>query len=464
MLQPLKTVLTWARHPVSPEVRALHQRAWAGLPARWRTPRQMYGRHGLGCGATLGAMPRCDFACTGCYLGKGANGVPAASVDEVRAQMRLLRERLGRGGNLQLTDGEVTLRREEELVALLRAARAEGLIPMLMTHGDSFRRRPGLLERLMREGGLTEVGIHVDTTQRGRLGYRDAATEEALNPLRDELAGLLRRARAHTGLRLKAATTVTVEPRNLPGVPAVVRWLLHNADVFQMVSFQPMAQVGRTEAGLGGGVSVEALWAAIAEGLEGAADAPALRLARGTMWAGHPGCNRYVPGAVLRRVGHAPSFHPVREVGDPVDERDTGAFYARWGGVTFRDVPRAEALGKALGMLLGGAGLLARRLPGFVRHWLWRLDPAHPWRTGLALLRGRARLDWLVLVSHHFMSAEELATPLGQERLAMCVFQVPVDGQPRSMCEVNALGLRERYYAQLQARAHAGAQPAGGCA
>ena len=38
----------------------------------------------------------------------------------------------------------------------------------------------------------------------------------------------------------------------------MVRWLLHNADVFQMVSFQPMAQVGRTEAGLGGGVSVEA--------------------------------------------------------------------------------------------------------------------------------------------------------------------------------------------------------------
>jgi hypothetical protein len=461
MLEPLKTVLSWARHPVSPEVRALHQRAWAGLPARWRTPQQMYGRHGLGCGATLGVMPRCDFACTGCYLGEGANRVPPASAAELHAQLRLLRERLGRGGNLQLTDGEVTLRREEDLIALLRAARAEGLIPMLMTHGDAFRRRPGLLERLMREGGLTEVGIHVDTTQRGRLGYRHAETEAALNPLRDEFAALIRRARASTGLRLKAATTVTVGPGNLPGVPDVVRWLLHNADVFQLVSFQPMAQVGRTAEGLGGRVSVEALWAAIAEGLEGAADAPGLRLARGTMWAGHPGCNRYVPGVVLRREGHAPRFHPVREVGDPVDERDTGAFYRRWGGVTFRDVARAEALGKVLGMLVGGAGLLARRLPGFLRHWLRRLDPAHPWRTALALLRGRARLHWLLFVSHHFMSAAELATPLGRERLAMCVFQVPVDGKLRSMCEVNALGLRERYYAQLQRQAHAREQSEG---
>ncbi len=123
-LGSLRTVLRWARHPVSPEVRALHRRAWAGLPARWRTPQQMYGRHGLGCGATLGAMPRCDFACTGCYLGEGANRVPAASLAELRAQMRLLRERLGRGGNLQLTDGEITLRTAAYAHALRRIGEA----------------------------------------------------------------------------------------------------------------------------------------------------------------------------------------------------------------------------------------------------------------------------------------------------------------------------------------------------
>jgi uncharacterized radical SAM superfamily Fe-S cluster-containing enzyme len=70
----------------------------------------------------------------------------------------------------------------------------------------------------------------------------------------------------------------------------------------------------------------------------------------------------------------------------------------------------------------------------------------------MALATGRARVTPLVLVSHHFMSRAELETPLGQERLAHCVFHVPVDGELVSMCEVNALGVRERYYAQLARR------------
>ena len=45
------------------------------------------------------------------------------------------------------------------------------------------------------------------------------------------------------------------------------------------------------------------------------------------------------------------------------------------------------------------------------------------------------------------MSAAELATPTGRERAALCVFQVPIGERLVSMCEVNALGVRERYYA-----------------
>ena len=71
---------------------------------------------------------------------------------------------------MQLTDGEVTLRPADELIELIRYARAIGLVPMLMTHGEAFRRRPELLPRLMAEGGLSEISIHIDTTQRGRRG------------------------------------------------------------------------------------------------------------------------------------------------------------------------------------------------------------------------------------------------------------------------------------------------------
>ncbi len=56
-----------------------------------------------------------------------------------------------------------------------------------------------------------------------------------------------------------------------------------------------------------------------------------------------------------------------------------------------------------------------------------------------------------VLVSHHFMSRAELESPLGAERVAHCVFHVPIGDRLVSMCEVNALGARERYYAEVDA-------------
>ena len=49
-------------------------------------------------------------AAEGCYLGEGANKSPAQSVEALKSQMRALRPALGSAGNLQLTDGDVTLR------------------------------------------------------------------------------------------------------------------------------------------------------------------------------------------------------------------------------------------------------------------------------------------------------------------------------------------------------------------
>ncbi|MEJ7813270.1 MAG: radical SAM protein, partial [Gemmatimonadaceae bacterium] len=316
MLRSLRRFAAIARTPVLPESAALHARNWARVPGEMRTPHQMLGRQGNGCGATIGAMPRCDFACRGCYLGEGANRIPAEPVEAIKAQMRQLRPSLGASGNLQLTDGEITLRPDDEVIELIRYARELELIPMLMTHGDSFRRRPGLLERYMTEGGLSEVSIHVDTTQRGRTGaaYKRAESEDALNPLRDEFARMIRHARRDTGLPLRAATTVTVTRDNLAGIPDVTRWVARNSDAFRMISFQPVAQVGRTEERLGA-ITVDELWAHIAEALYGSAAAVA-RLERGAKWLGHPACNRIVHGVIVRHGGDEPAFHPIRETGD----------------------------------------------------------------------------------------------------------------------------------------------------
>jgi hypothetical protein len=48
------------------------------------------------------------------------------------------------------------------------------------------------------------------------------------------------------------------------------------------------------------------------------------------------------------------------------------------------------------------------------------------------------------------MNAGEMNTTQGQERLAACAFRVPINGRLESMCAVNALGLREAYYRQIQ--------------
>ncbi len=462
-----RSVMRALRRPVFPESRALLDANWRALSPALQSPRQMLGRQGNGCGATIGAMPRCDFACRGCYLGEEANKIPAESVEEIKAQMRALRPKLGPAGNLQLTDGEVTLRPVAEVVELLRYARTLDLIPMLMTHGDSFRRRPELLETLVRDGGLTEVSIHVDTTQRGRVGHwRHATTEAELNPLRAEFGAMLRAVRQRTGINVRAATTMTITPENIGGVTDVVRWLAAHPDDFFMISFQPIAQVGRTEDGLGDSVDVEALWREIARGLyDSTSDDAVNRLLSGQKWLGHPGCNRFVHGVMAQRhrgegsAAPVSEFHPVRQETDAADVRRVDGFLERFGGVSFRRDARLTALARVIGMVVRAPRFFARHTLPYAWNWLDRFAPGAPWSALRDIFTGRLTTHGFLFVSHHFMSRAQLETPLGQERVKHCVFHVPVNGALISMCEVNALGIREEYYAQITSRRRAPAEP-----
>jgi hypothetical protein len=298
---------------------------------------------------------------------------------------------------------------------------------MLMTHGETFRRRAGLLERLMEKSGLTEVCIHVDTTQRGRRDiYRAARSEAELDGLRTEFAQMIRTARARTGRRLEAASTVTVTQHNLEGVPGIVQWFLANADAFKMVSFQPLAEVGRTDRSLKG-VAADELWQRIAKGVGDP------MISRGEGWLGHPGCSRFVQGlAVRRRNGVA--FVPLYRR-DQVDEmRTLNELLDRLGGVSFRLDSCSQAWRRA--------GRIAVRHGGFI---IGQLLPAFV----TLLRRARSfRTNYFCIVSHHFMSAAEMKTVRGEERLAACAFRVPINGRLEPMCAVNALSLREAYYRQ----------------
>jgi Radical SAM superfamily len=407
------------------ETRAALSAAWGTLPPTLRLPTQFLGRQYAGCAGTIGVMPRCDFTCAGCYLGSDANRMRPRPVGELKAQMRAARAWLGPVGNLQLTDGEVTLRAEAELIELIAYARSIGLVPMLMTHGETFRRRPGLLERLMVSGGLTEVSFHVDTTMRGRRdGYARVTTETELDGLRAEFADLIRAARRRTGRRLEAASTVTVTRGTLDDVPGIVRWFLRHADAFKMVSFQPLAAVGRTDPALDG-VSADALWERIARG----AGEPALRRSEGYL--GHPACSRFVQGLVTGH-GERIAFVPLYRQDSPADMRFLDELLDRLGGTSLRLDGRARGILRAGALLVRHAGFCARHLVPYLV------------RLGRRARTTRAR--YFCIVSHHFMSAAETATPRGRERLSACAFRVPIAGRLEPMCAVNALGVRDAFY------------------
>jgi hypothetical protein len=274
-------------------------------------------------------------------------------------------------------------------------------------------------------GGLTEISFHVDTTMRGRRdGCAHARTEADLDGLRAEFAALIRAARRRTGRRLEAASTVTVTHRNLDAVPGIVRWFLRNADAFKMVSFQPLAAVGRTDPTLTG-VDPDELWRCIAEG----AGDP--ELLRGVGFLGHPGCSRFVQGLVTRRRARV-SLVPLYRRDRPDEMALLRELLDRVGGTSFRLDTRGRALLRAGSVLVRHAGFLARD----VGPYLWRL-----------VRRVRTlRPSYFCVVSHHFMSAAEAATPLGRERLSACAFRVPIAGRLEPMCAVNALGLRESFY------------------
>jgi hypothetical protein len=170
------------------------------------------------------------------------------------------------------------------------------------------------------------------------------------------------------------------------------------------------------------------------------------------MWLGHPECSRYVTGVVAREANGERTYHPLRDTADPRSERAVLEFFARWGGITFRADRGLEIPARVLGLLVRSPRLFVRHAPGYAWGWLRRLGQGRPLRALAGLATRRLRVNGLMLAAHHFMSRPEIETPLGQERLSMCIFHVPVDGRVVSMCEANALGVREAYYRELRER------------
>jgi tetraether lipid synthase len=375
---------------------AMLSRTWKRLDPQFRTPNQVLGRRStIGCVA-LEITQRCNLDCTLCYLSESSESVKDVPIEVVFRRIDRIRETYGPGVGVQVTGGDPTLRKREELVAIVRRIAQRDLRPSLMTNGIRATRE--LLSELV-EAGLFDVAFHVDTTQR-RKRY---TSEEGLNAVREEY---IERAR---GLRIAVIFNTTVHAGNLEEVPALARFFLTRSDVVGMASFQVQAVTGRGE---WRERSPEVTPDAVAERVRRGVNLP--RLAWDTALVGHPKCNR---GTMLATVGdqaidvltdrplYEKFLQEFRHV--PFDRRDVPA--------TARKVITA-ALGQPYWLLRGGA-FLAGKL----------------WAARRSLLR-RERIGKMTFFIHNFMDAGAL----DPERIRNCSFMVMTEDGPVSMCEVNS--------------------------
>jgi hypothetical protein len=373
------------------EMRARLQRS-----GQWHA-RQIAGRRWPVACVSLEITQRCNLDCTLCYLSESAEALRDIPLEEVFRRIDMIHRHYGPGTDVQVSGGEPTLRRRDELVAIVRRLSGLGLRASLFTNGIKASR--ALLAELC-AAGLTDVAFHVDTTQQ-RAGHH---SEQDLNALRREY---IERAR---GLPLSVFFNTSVHAGNLDEVPMLAAFFVAQADVVRFASFQLQADTGRGVLGRrDAGISHDSL----AQRLRQGAGLPALQF--NVLAAGHHDCNR---SAVLLVAG-----------GRAHDAFADSGFVQRFMRETASLRIDRGTTGRALRSLL--AALAARPALGAAAlRWLLGLA----WRMRRDLLVGRGRVHKLTLFSHDFMDACALQT----ERIEACVFMAMSPDGPLSMCAYNA--------------------------
>jgi hypothetical protein len=381
-----------AARPVDPEFAAALARRWAELPPTAWTPGQVLGRHGVGCEGTHGVFPQCNLACTPCYHSREANQVRVDgphTLAEVKAQMRVLRERRGPRAHAQLIGGEVTLLDPDDHAAALRIMRSYGREPMSFTHGDfdyGYLKRlvlgPGGRRRLRR----VSFAAHFDSLMFGRRGIPRPGDEASLNPYRERFAGMFARLRREHKVRYFLAHNMTVTPANVGQVAQVVRDC--RAMGYGMFSFQPAAFVGddRRWHEPYRDITGDQVWAEIERGVGTPLDYHVFEH-------GDVRCNRVAYGFWC-----GGRWYPFLDSADPRDLTVREAFFRYFGPVSFTGTPPA-LLAVRLALVVAAHPRITALAAGWVARTARRVGP---WR----LLSCRSRP--VSYVMHQFMDAADV--------------------------------------------------------
>jgi hypothetical protein len=371
------------------------------LSHSFQTPRQVLGKRStIGCVA-LEVTQRCNLDCTLCYLSDYSESVPDPPMEELKRKADNIKRLFGVQTNVQITGGDPTLRKREELVEIVRYVASIGLNPALFTNGIKATR--DLLAEL-RSVGLVDVAFHVDVTQE-RKGY---TSEIRMNEIREEY---LERAR---GLGLATIFNTTVCDQNLDEIPELVQFFVKHAgdSGFGMCSFQMQADTGRGVLHKRGRALTRQYMQEIIDGATGT------RMSWDSVLIGHPDCHNIAYSLV---VGG-------REVIDLFDDaRLVERFLADFGTVVLdrSDVPRSA---------LKVARHIFTEKPGWITF-------GAPWSARLAarILSAMARTrSTKVGKLSFFMQNFQDADALDQERLHNCSFMVATADGAISMCEHNS--------------------------
>lgn len=367
--------------------------------APYRTPRQILGRRSTAGCVALEVTQRCNLDCTLCYLSDYSESVPDPPLDELKRKADNIKRLFGVQTNVQITGGDPTLRRRDELIEIVRYVAAIGLNPALFTNGIRCSR--DLLAEL-RSVGLVDVAFHVDVTQE-RKGF---TSERQLNQIREEY---LERAR---GLGLAVIFNTTVCDANLDELPELVRFFVGRAGELGMCSFQMQADTGRGILHRRGVALTKQHMQRIID------DACGTPLSWDHVLIGHPECHN---------IGYA-LVVGGREVIDLFDDpRIVERFLADFGTVPLdrSDVPRsalnvARHIFAAKPEWLTFGGAFAARLVV---------------RIARAMVRARsARVGKLSFFMQNFQDADALEAA----RIKHCSFYVATRDGAVSMCEHNA--------------------------
>ncbi len=361
----------------------------------WHDGQHMGRRWAVGCVA-LEVTQRCNLDCTLCYLSESSEALHDLPLAELFRRLQAVRDRYGPGVDIQITGGEPTLRRRDELVALVRRARELALRPALFTNG--IRATRPLLESLC-DAGLIDVAFHVDMTQL-RKGFR---SEAELNAVRAEY---IERAR---GLPLAVYFNTSVFDGNLDEMAGVARFFVAHADVVRLASFQLQADTGR---GVLGRRGARLDRNAVMEQIRAGAGAP---IRFDAFDFGHPHCNRYAMTLVVNGRAH-----------DLLD--DTALARRVLHTSTDLSIERTAPWRTAVALTL--RVLRTPRLVSPALAWVARKF----WRIKGDLLAGRGRAHKLSFFIHDFMNACELE----HDRVEACAFMVASGDGTISMCLHNA--------------------------